>query len=342
MKKKVLALIMCIVMVIGILPVYAFAESGSDWTYNVLSEDDKTAEITGYTGSETELIFPEEIDGYTMVAIADNAFVSKWSANCPVTEVVIPDSYLRIGEKNFYEYRNLDSIILPHTLVYIGYDCFYHSKAALDFLDNCEKNNRFACFYIGEYCISAQQSQVLDNYKYTIKPGTKLIASGAFFHNMKICGIIIPEGVEYINDYAFYWCTKLTSVVIPNSVKAIGSKSFSDGFGPAIVILQTVENIADDVFSGVEGFTTIFGVPGSRAEELATSNGIAFVAMGDIVYGDVDEDGSVTIADYSETKSYVSGVVEFEGCSEIIGDMNSDCVIDAFDLFQIDKTVNSI
>ena len=37
--NKRIAIFMCIVMVIGILPVYAFADNGlSDWTYNVLRE----------------------------------------------------------------------------------------------------------------------------------------------------------------------------------------------------------------------------------------------------------------------------------------------------------------
>ena len=45
--------------------------------------------------------------------------------------------------------------------------------------------------------------------------------------------------------------------------------------------------------------------------------------------------------DYASTKSCVIGVNEFKGCAEIIGDMNSDCVIDAFDLFEIDRTINN-
>jgi hypothetical protein len=154
-------------------------------------------------------------------------------------------------------------------------------------------------------------------------------------------GVIIPAGVEYINDSAFCGC-HFSSIVVPSSVKEIGQYAFSTRYACYASIPETVQKIADNAFEGIERKTTIYGVADSEAARVAIENSITFVEFKDIVYGDVDDDGAVTIADYSATKSCVSGVVEFEGCAEIIGDMNSDQVIDAFDLFQIDRTVNSI
>ena len=62
-----------------------------------------------------------------------------------------------------------------------------------------------------------------------------------------------------------------------------------------------------------------------------------------MVYGDIDSDGIVTLNDYSTAKTVVvDDTVRLDGNAEILGDMNADRTIDAFDLFAIDKTVNNI
>lgn len=76
--------------------------------------------------------------------------------------------------------------------------------------------------------------------------------------------------------------------------------------------------------------------------ETVTVNGVTQTIYNETAAKYVYEDGTVTIIDYASTKSCVIGETEFDGCAEIIGDINSDCVIDVFDLFQIDKTVNDI
>ena len=344
MKKRIFSFALCVIMVIGILPVYAFAEDSlNDWTYNVLSEEEKTAEITGYNGTETELVFPEEIDGYTMVAVADNAFKYN-SLNSPeIYSITVPETYKRIGKYVFYGCGTLSNIELPHSLEYIGEFAFLLT----DYYNNEICKNEQNVVYIGEYCISSQQGSEYSELfpdSYTIKQGTKLIATSAFFRADRLNKIIIPNGVEYINDGAFFWCQSLKSVVIPNTVKNLGLYSFGMCRSlSAVVIPESVEYIDDLAFwNSSSGNLTIYGEANTVAEKYASEHSLKFVELNDIVYGDVDEDGVVTIADYASTKSCVVGETVFEGCAEIIGDINSDCVIDAFDLFQIDKTVNSI
>ena len=331
-------------MVIGILPVYAFAEDSlNDWTYNVLSEEEKTAEITGYNGTETELVFPEEIDGYTMVAVADNAFKYN-SLNSPeIYSITVPETYKRIGKYVLYGCGTLSNIELPHSLEYIGEFAFLLT----DYYNNEICKNEQNVVYIGEYCISSQQGSEYSELfpdSYTIKQGTKLIATSAFFRADRLNKIIIPNGVEYINDGAFFWCQSLKSVVIPNTVKNLGLYSFGMCRSlSAVVIPESVEYIDDLAFwNSSSGNLTIYGEANTVAEKYASEHSLKFVELNDVVYGDVDEDGNVTIADYASTKSNVMGENEFKGCAEIIGDMNSDCVIDGFDLFQIDRTVNGI
>lgn len=343
MKKRIFSFVLCVIMVASLLPVYAFAEDYGDWTYNVLSEECKTAEITGYNGTENELVFPEEIDGYTMVAIADNAFKYN-SLNSPeIYSITVPETYKRIGKYVFYGCGTLSNIELPHSLEYIGEFAFLLT----DYYNNEICKNEQNVVYIGEYCISSQQGSEYSELfpdSYTIKQGTKLIATSAFFRADRLNKIIIPNGVEYINDGAFFWCQSLKSVVIPNTVKNLGLYSFGMCRSlSAVVIPESVEYIDDLAFcNSSSGNLTIYGEANTVAEKYASEHSLKFVELNDVVYGDVDEDGNVTIADYASTKSNVMGEAEFNGNEEVIGDMNYDCVIDAFDLFEIDKTVNSI
>ena len=341
MKKKLFSIIMCLVMILTILPIYAFAEADlSNWTYNVLR--DSTAEITGYNGSDTELVFPEEIDGYTMVAIADNAFKGTVTSYRNFTSVTIPETYTRIGDNNFYRYYDLAEINLPHTLTYIGINSFVGTKVYEDNYWYCIANNQSAVFYIGEYLIFSNQNQNYKDY-YAINPGTKLIATGAFVNNDDLPGVIIPEGVEYIGPSAFAGCFWFCYAVFPNTLKSIGKYAFAaNDMLDAVVIPEGVSEIDELAFYNSEQFLTIYGVKGSAAEEFANKRGLEFIETKDIVYGDIDQDGTVTITDYSSTKSNVCGETELSGTAHIVGDMNSDCVIDAFDLFQIDRTVNNL
>lgn len=343
MKKKILALFLCAVMVIGILPVYAFAEDFSDWTYNVLSEKDKTAEITGYTGTKTELVFPEEIDGYTMVAIADDAFCGASFYDYPITRIDVPDTYKRIGDANFRYYRNLMEVNLPHGLEYIGYRAFYRSGIYYENGYQCELRHELPVLYVGEYCVIAEESLSHDRIIYTIKPGTKLIASGAFTGMSDLIGIIIPEGVEYINHAAFAGCNHIVSYVIPSTVKEIGHFALmSSNYGVYIKIPLTVTNIVDDAIGDLGKKSIIYGEKESAAETFANACGAEFIELNDIVYGDVDGDGVVSVNDYASMKSCVLCEIEYEGENEIIGDMNGDCVIDGFDLFHVDMVINGL
>ena len=342
MKKKILSLMLCIVMVIGIAPVFAFADgTTSDWTYKVLNEEDKTAEITGYIGTDTELVFPEIIDGYTMVSIADEAFCGKSYVDYPITRVDIPETYKRIGESNFRYYRNLMVVNLPHGLEYIGADSFWRSGLYYENQYQCELKKELPVLYIGEYCITADQHLSGSNWIiYSIKPGTKLIASGAFNWNSVLKGIIIPEGVEYINDYAFFECTHMTSYVIPSTVKEIGPGALqSSKYGMYIKIPSSVTNIADDALGDYGSRSLVYGSTGSAAENFANISGAEFIELNDVVYGDVDGDGVVTVSDYASAESYSVGSIELNGNAQVVGDMNGDCIIDAFDAAAIDRII---
>ena len=100
MKKKVLSLLLAVIMVLSVIPltgITVFAETSGDFEYSVLSEDEKTCEITKYNGMATELEIPSQLDGYKVTNIGDYAF-----QNCISLEsVTIPNSVTYIGDSAF-------------------------------------------------------------------------------------------------------------------------------------------------------------------------------------------------------------------------------------------------
>ncbi len=90
-RKRLLSVLLALAMVLTALPLTALsavAATSGNFKYEVLSETDKTCQITDYTGSATELEIPSELDGYTVTNIGFEAFFGCKS----LTSITIPNS----------------------------------------------------------------------------------------------------------------------------------------------------------------------------------------------------------------------------------------------------------
>lgn len=113
--KKTLSVLLSLLMVlctVTALPLSALADTDGDFTYSV---KDGKATITGYTGSDAELIIPSELGGKTVIAIGDSAF----DANVTLTKVTIPEGVTAIGDSAFYDCENLIRADIPFSLTKI-------------------------------------------------------------------------------------------------------------------------------------------------------------------------------------------------------------------------------
>ena len=92
------------------------------FTYN---DTDHTATITGFTGSETDVIIPSTVNhngvDYTVTTIGDQAFFGCMT----LTSITIPDSVTTIGDSVFYDCTSLTSITIPSSVTSIGDSAFY-------------------------------------------------------------------------------------------------------------------------------------------------------------------------------------------------------------------------
>ncbi len=92
--------------------------------YNILSEDDKTAEVTSgdvaYTG---DIVIPFEVNGYSVTEIGEHAF--EYST---ITSVNIPSSVIRIKKNAFCECKGLTSVVIPSKQIVISPYAFMYCE----------------------------------------------------------------------------------------------------------------------------------------------------------------------------------------------------------------------
>lgn len=199
--KKIISLLISASLVITVLPILhltAFALTSGDFEYAILSEEEKTCEITQYNGSAYELTIPSQLNGYKVTTIGREAF-----CDCTSLEsVIIPDSVTSIKRYAFYYCESLIKMEIPDSVTNIGDHAFEQTP-----FYRSESYWENGVLYISNHLIEAKGSL---SGAYTVKPGTKTIADIAFSCCSSLTSVIIPDSVTSIGEYAFDNCPALT------------------------------------------------------------------------------------------------------------------------------------
>ncbi len=152
---------------------------------------------------ESTISIPETFNGYKVVGIADNAFLSDRFAN--VNEVILPNTITYIGKKAFAHFKSLTKINLPESLTKIGEYAFADCK-----LENIE-----------------------------LPIGLSEISTGMFF-NSELSIESVPENITKIGEFAFYGC-KMARFEIHKNLTEIGEGAFADCSNLNLYHKSTVE-----------------------------------------------------------------------------------------------------
>ena len=191
---------------------YITLETFSDFEIAILN--DSFIEILKYNGTEKDVIIPENIKGFPVVAIGTGAFsdhavdffgigyvftVQFGGRDSAVSEkeiasVFIPDSVMTIGHHSFYA-NQIANISIPDSVVNIGNIAF--------------AGNKIESLHIGN--------------------SVEIIGEGAFSGNL-LSNVTIPNTVSFINRGAFSG-NPLKTITIPVSLKIITDDEYDSIFG---------------------------------------------------------------------------------------------------------------
>ena len=225
------------------------------YDYQFVTED--TIEIMGYNGTETNLVIPSQINGYTVVGIGDLDLLGDDTDT--VESVVVPDTVKYIERFAYYPntayyVSSLTKVTLPEGLETIGDNAFASAPGL------SEINLPSTLKSIGE---RAFMNCNIDNF--TIPAGVEYIGANAFnetymavrkANEVRARGgdpfiVIGGELVKYAGDD--------TVVTVPDGVRGIATDAFSPYGGDvtSITLPDSVEYIADGAFGTQSELTTV-------------------------------------------------------------------------------------
>lgn len=173
--------------------------------------------ITGYIGSESEIIIPDKViinDKIVQVtAISDSAFYE----NKYITSVEISDNIRVIGDYAFSRCSKLESIYIPDSVTHIG--SFAFSKSTK--LESVRMSSKLK--YAGTSVF------VSTNIKTIKLPDTLLELKDDTFYNCKeLRTVELPKYLENIANRVFENCISLENIILPNTVKEVGREIFKN------------------------------------------------------------------------------------------------------------------
>ncbi len=165
---------------------------------------DGEAYLTKYSGKDTVVVVPSQVDGHTVVALI-GTFGNPEDCG-EITEITVPASVRRIDDYTFVGCAKLTQVhVDAANPAYTDADGVVYTKDM----------TRLVCVPAG----NARTS-------YAIADTVTRIGGKALFGCADLTSVTIPSGVVQIGDYAFEGCKRLATVSVPASVTRIGNGAF--------------------------------------------------------------------------------------------------------------------
>lgn len=193
MKKRFVSLLVAACMLLTLFPVSAFAadvqkHTSGDYQYT-LNEDGK-ATIIKYTGTESNITIPKQLENHEVTMIGSQSFKD----NKSLEKIEISTNISTIDWMAFAGCTNLKEVDFtePSKIEVLPFELFV----------DCSNLTTI-------------------NIPLSVKEIEPLCFAGC----AALTHVVIPEGVELIGRQAFSECTKLQSIIIPSSIVESGIPS---------------------------------------------------------------------------------------------------------------------
>ena len=264
MKKRLLACLLTLVMLLALLPATALAADpttsgpcGENLTWTLTQNKDSTTYTLTISGSGdmadyavgkapwhtalgTNKADREKINTIVLpnglTHIGNNAFLQ-----ASVTEVKIPATVVSIGTNAFWNCNTIETT-LPASVRELGATAFYGT-----FVVNVDANSPYLC--------CEENGKVLYSKDKTTLYQVSQDCAGDF---------TIPSTVTTINDFAMNGCAKVTGeLVIPDSVQTIGRSAFEGTGFTSLNLGNSVKEIGVSAFYKCAAMTGDLVIPAS-------------------------------------------------------------------------------
>ncbi len=209
------------------LPSHAWDFKTDDIYYNIMSESDRTVEVTypnsygpDYRGSvDIPIRVIHDSKTYRVIGIGRRAF-----QNAKLTSITIPTSITSIGDRAFDD-CSLTTITIPNSVTIMGDEVFRNCHS----LKSIELPNSLMS-----------------------------IGDQAFWCCWDLVSITIPESVTSIGYAAFKSCNHIESITIPESVTSLGNQAFSNcSILTTVINNGTMSTIPEEAFSWCQKLNSI-------------------------------------------------------------------------------------
>ncbi len=209
----------------------------SDYSYII---KDNMVSITGYNGTETNLIIPESIDEIKVGYIEEYAF----SSNQKISSVIFPAGMKEIGSDAFSDCLNLITVKFSGPVDRIAKKAFYGCRALTEIgeLSNVQSEIDRNAF---EFCSSLT----------AVSLKAKYIGGGSFGNCHNLANIDLQDGIEIIDSCAFYPDPLLSEISFPSSLKQLGEDVFSFDLLSKVTIYEcsadAIKKLKDSGFDNI-------------------------------------------------------------------------------------------
>ena len=248
MKKRLLACLLTLVMLLALLPATALAADpvtgscGDGLTWTLTQNEDGTTYTLTISGTG-------EMEDYTVGGAPWHVALGAAANRKQITEIVLPNGLTHIGNNAFLQ-AAVTKVEIPNTVVSIGTNAFWNCNTIKTTLPASVRELGPTAFYgtfivnvdaNSPYLCSEGGGKVLYNKNKTTLYQVSQDCAGAF---------TIPSTVTTINDYAMYGCKDTSGkLVIPDSVQTIGQAAFYGTGFTALDLGNGVKEIGTSAFN---------------------------------------------------------------------------------------------
>ncbi|MBQ8000295.1 MAG: leucine-rich repeat domain-containing protein [Ruminococcus sp.] len=155
---------------------------------------------------------------------------------------VVRDGTTLIANEAFRDCKNLDTIIIPDTVKYVGADAF----TGTGFYNN-HSNWKDGVLTLDHLllCVNTNLSG-----KFTVDESVRTIAENAFLNCKNITQVITSDSLEHIGEFAFSACRSLNAIHLGRNLETLGEGCFNTDSDLEVITVST-DNLHYTVQDGI-------------------------------------------------------------------------------------------